>query len=220
MRWSNGIVGAVMGVVLAACGTGTARGDIVVADSQAEFSGTQGANGWSYRYDVSWAKGEYGASAYNPTGDMWGYGSAGAWEGGADERIIKEGQHPGYSGSDPVLAIRRWTSDVAGPVTISGALAKLDTRGGDGVDCSIWVNTTQVYQCGLAGTDGVGVSYSFSTNLSVGDTVDFVVDPRTWHGNDATMFTATISQVPEPGTLTVLGAGLLGLLAYAWRKQR
>ena len=29
-----------------------------------------------------------------------------------------------------------------------------------------------------------------------------------------------LSSIPEPGTLTLLGAGLIGTLAYAWRKQR
>ena len=30
----------------------------------------------------------------------------------------------------------------------------------------------------------------------------------------------TTSAIPEPGTLTLLATGLIGLLAYAWRKRR
>ena len=31
---------------------------------------------------------------------------------------------------------------------------------------------------------------------------------------------AGFSPVPEPGTLTLLAAGLIGLIAYAWRKRK
>jgi hypothetical protein len=31
---------------------------------------------------------------------------------------------------------------------------------------------------------------------------------------------AGVSIVPEPGTLALLAAGLLGLLCYAWRKRK
>jgi len=31
---------------------------------------------------------------------------------------------------------------------------------------------------------------------------------------------AGLTVVPEPGTLVLLAAGLLGLLAYAWRKRK
>ena len=33
-------------------------------------------------------------------------------------------------------------------------------------------------------------------------------------------YSATGSEVPEPGALTLLVAGLSGLLAYAWRKRK
>ena len=34
------------------------------------------------------------------------------------------------------------------------------------------------------------------------------------------MSAASVTAVPEPGTFALLAAGLLGLLAYTWRKRR
>ena len=68
---------------------------------------------------------------------------------------------------------------------------------------------------------------------SVG-TMTLATDPSAWNqltirqnwGNTAVTFhpeakldNITISQVPEPSTLALLGCGLVGLLAYAWRKR-
>ena len=62
-------------------------------------------------------------------------------------------------------------------------------------------------------------TYGTSSDLTVamGDTIDFVS-----HMDKGEQLTATITEttVPEPSTLVLLALGLIGLLAYAWRKRR
>jgi hypothetical protein len=38
--------------------------------------------------------------------------------------------------------------------------------------------------------------------------------------NDNGVYSVIVTAAPEPGTLILLATGLLGILAYAWRKQR
>jgi len=68
---------------------------------------------------------------------------------------------------------------------------------------------------GLKGTlsytgDGTGV-----VRLRIGPT-----PPLTSGRFEGEIDNLSVSQVPEPGTLVLLGTGLLGLLAYAWRKRK
>lgn len=63
-----------------------------------------------------------------------------------------------------------------------------------------------------------GGTFSWLSNLSAsvaGDTVSFNV----LNANLADGY-YTLGIIPEPGTLTLLGCGLVGLVAYAWRKRR
>ncbi len=47
--------------------------------------------------------------------------------------------------------------------------------------------------------------------VSAGDRINFIVDPRVYGNFDSTGFTATISVVPLPATVFLLGSGLVGL---------
>jgi threonine dehydrogenase-like Zn-dependent dehydrogenase len=62
---------------------------------------------------------------------------------------------------------------------------------------------------------------SSAITVHAGDYIDFFVDK--YNGsltNDLTVVHATISEVPEPATIVMLASGLIGLLAYAWRKRK
>jgi len=196
LRFGNMIAGTALVLVLAAWAMINTASAAVIADSQTGFSGVQGTNGWTYGYLGSdGSQGLY--SSYDAADTMYGFGSAGTWYGDAGERVVKEGQHPGYNGTYTYAAVRRWTSDVSGLVRISGQLAKLDNgsgnAGSDGVVGSVYVNTTSKYTKTLASSDTTGVKYSFYAQVNVGDTINFLLDPRANHYCDATKFTATIA---------------------------
>ncbi|MEN6457529.1 MAG: PEP-CTERM sorting domain-containing protein [Thermoguttaceae bacterium] len=58
-------------------------------------------------------------------------------------------------------------------------------------------------------------TYTYSTNPGV-NYVGFAVSGK---GSYVDNFTVSAVAVPEPSTLAILAAGLVGLIAYAWRKR-
>ncbi|GAB3398855.1 hypothetical protein GCM10027515_04500 [Schumannella luteola] len=143
----------------------------------AQFSGTQGANQWSYRYLSGGGWTDLPTFTASPFG--------GTWQRTAGQYVGPSGMAP-LSGGD---VARVWTAPYSGTVSIRGRLLKSDTgngvSGGNGVTGSIVKITggsaTQVWPTSggpqvIAGTDGVGVTTNRdSIAVAAGDKLYFIV---------------------------------------------
>ena len=178
----------------------------IVANSAAEFSGTQGQDGWFYGY-------QQGGGAYNPdtsftafnggagqgawngisqhwTGSLWDLETAGTspWT-----SIGATNVHPNDSNPGPEQAtLRRWVSDVAGLHTLTGTFNNLSANG-DGTTGRVFHEGTEIFS---QVTDGGPVSFSIQRTLDIGDRIDFMVDTGSFDqdGSDGTDQTVVIYQ--------------------------
>jgi hypothetical protein len=212
--------------VAAALGLVHAVHGAIVADSVADFSGVQGANGWEYGYiapgdglgfhlmpgfgmhpglpapeqELAWFVEYHGDPILYPTP----YTS-----------LTAQGGHPnGGSQSLGVeqWTVRRWTAPFAATFTFSGLLGDYAADfggGGDGVlataispSGSMWSFSTSQHTAEF--------SYSFDAALQAGEHIDFVVSPKLNEDTDSYIWTVQV--VPNPGTaviaVTACGWGL------------
>jgi hypothetical protein len=121
-------------------------------------------------------------------------------------------------GRQPVehWAVRRWSSEVTGVVTVTGTVHNA-LGGFDGFRAHIIVDGATVYSRLVSGAGSTSpAAYSLTFSVSVGSTVDFAIQPNASDCNDHAVFTAIISSDagpspgPTPGTpsgLTVTAVG-------------
>ncbi len=210
-------------------------------DLAANFSITNNPNGaWTYGYCAKTDPLSTGFVAFTETSNLsvlgWPDANCEAWvpvPGWGDPNITHNltgadytfaGYHwdangiglgPGADAS-PVV---RWTCQEAGTYDVSATF----TGNLEGAGTSLWL-------VGLNGTDpwlndvthdwgyGQSQTYTGQLTLSVGETLDFVNISWT-NGGQYTGLSATISQVPEPGTLALSAFGLLGVGMYLRRSR-
>jgi hypothetical protein len=156
----------------------------------ASYSMVQGTDGWYYGYAAV-------SGAYNPAAftqlpwDFWQGGQQG-W-GSSYPFIQAEDVHPYADSNWDVWAVRRWQSNTAATVILSGTITGPEA-GSAGVIAHILVNGTEVYHQAISA--GQVVNYSVpNVTINNGTNVDFAVEAANQTSNyDATAFTARISE--------------------------
>lgn len=144
-----------------------------------QFSGVQGQNGWSYFDAIG------NALTFDSSANIWKGSEAYQW-------IWASRIHPGnFAGS-----MLRWTAPGSGTVNITGAVQDDHTTCGDGVILEIKKGGSVLYTKTIGTNDGNVYSYSVTTSVVSGGTIDFVVGPRDGNDCDATRLTPTISFTP------------------------
>jgi hypothetical protein len=211
-----------------------AQAELLHYDAAADFSTTANPNGaWSYGYTAPGATVDF--QAYNHTADLFGNGSLIGWcygnSGWGDPNLNKnmtdsEIDEYGITWAAGALAgggdmwyayasVLRWTCPADGDynfdVSFTGIQDNYQTYWLVSRDGNVGYGWLMV-----DGGGGLGATAAYSSQLmmTTGETMDFLV-----YGPVHTAISATIDQIPEPSTLILLGCGLLGMLAYAWKKR-
>jgi len=210
-------------VVVAAAVAATARGDIVSWDARTEFSVTNGnPNGvWSYGWMNGSSFQPYTISSTSGIGSQYWLGNIGGdgtpmvWKNNDPNGAygVAQGQLSLHPGRSEQASIVRWTApeDFSGTVEVAGQF-----YAGDGGSMKVAVVLDGNWTSLSWSATNAG-QFDLTTSVSAGETIDFAVYGGYNYGN--TPLDATITVVPEPGTLTLLAAGMVGLAALLRRKR-
>jgi hypothetical protein len=166
----------------------------VIANSQAEFSGEQGLNGWfnGYRvYETGVSTNDYNvATDFVPfdismwTGTQWDLDSGGAapWTMAGPLDVHPNGTNNGTGGlsyDQEQWQIRRWVAtEVTQPTPVAIIWhAKKSNLGGTGVTGSLHLNGKRVDYRVIPNNDGTGQVRRYYINLQPGETIDLALTP-------------------------------------------
>jgi hypothetical protein len=130
------------------------------------------------------------------------------------------GLNPGYCinyGFSGALIVR-WTAPTDITVEVTGQFspaASSSTRQVAVFVDGIGQGQTAYWSQAISG------AFDFTLPVTAGETIDFVVYNGTLYGDyGSSPLAATITAVPEPGTLALLAAGLVGLAVCVWQKRK
>ncbi len=227
VRVSAGLARLVVGAaglgwvgVLGAIAPAQAAG-VILADSVADFSATQGTQPGQWQYGYYKTPGDTASFAqmpyYDADNQMWEetlnrptapYNYPDSWL-----MMGKDFAHPSAFPHDQRWAVRRWISNYVGSVTVSGIFGDVNSRGN--LIGRVVLNGLQ-HQEVLSQEVGSDMSYSFVAMLQQVEVLDLILDPDGVDANDSAKLTASVQanarDMPTPALLPgvmAFGAGIL-----------
>jgi hypothetical protein len=200
----------------------------VVWDVTSSFSIADGnPNGaWTYGWadNAAFQPYEIPSSNANPAWIAWTTASsyAGSWKNNGPANYgVQTGQVSLQPGSSYEASVARWTAPagIVSPVQVQGQFYPGDIGG---MQVGVFKNTTFVSGIPQVGPSDWHASnlgtFDLSLDVSTGDIIEFAVYGGYMFGN--TPLEATITAVPEPSALALLGIGVTSLVAYVWSWKR
>ncbi len=193
-----------------------------VFDAAADFSLASNPNSpWSYGYSTTLggAFNLYDAvfAVNSPTNNSWGK---------AGEPFLLAGKTVGaylHPGNDGEVSIFRFTAPAVDTYSLSVQFLDADSAT---TDVHVRRNNISLFTGAI--TDDTSINFTATLNLAANEIIDFAAGFGS-NGNhffDSTSLVATLrtpdnnsTAVPEPMTLSLLGAGLLGLGAMRHRRR-
>lgn len=188
------------------------------ADFNTDFnlSANPGTTGWTYGYTISFD------NTLNPYSSLFDSGSNLIWHapglsGDYTPSVFKRyassgdgvltGQAGLHGGPAGQFSVARYTVSASGPVDIVGMFGAGDIGA---VELHVLKNGASLFSRSSTQSDE---SFSLeNVSVAAGDRIDFVVGTAGGYTYDSTPLSATITPVPEPASMTILGLGALGLL--------
>lgn len=190
---------------------------------------TSNPNGqWTYGYSPTGASSDFAAfNASTNTGisTSWYPNNVGPntgpviWQNTASytQYGVTSGQVSLQAGPNGEYAVVRWTSPIAGTITINGAFGAGDSGSAayfiylSNVQSGTWTTVNIFSQSPTSNS----ASFNLTETVSQGTMIDFMVGQCYIDGN--TPLDATISLVPLPSAMLLLAPGLIGLAAIRKR---
>lgn len=170
---------------------GTGDHPCVVADSIAEFSISQGVQGFWYG---AWAQENDADGTYQPEGDFAELTACppDAWKPACVDmadpsfRWTLLTAQLAHAATIPTVevAVRRWVSDVSGPAMASLDHHHADPGDGDGTRAQLLLDGELIWENEISASDAAGKQVEIPLTLSVGTRVELLLYPRANEARD------------------------------------
>jgi hypothetical protein len=127
-----------------------------------------------------------------------------------------------HPGADGAYAVVRFTAPSTSTYSVQGLFVGLDHVGPTTTDVHVLPSNGDPGFSGTVNNFGVNHPFSFTTNLTAGQHIDFAVgfgDNQNLY-YDSTGLSASISATPEPGFYGLMALGMAGLGTVVIRRRR